>query len=123
MKSKILFVEDDQLVREAYEEALLSAGYDVQSAVDGMQGLAMAREGGYALVLLDIMLPKLDGLGILRELKKQPPDVKNGPVVVLTNLSHDPVIEEAAQLGAIETLVKSDIDPGILLETVKKYIG
>ncbi len=123
MAAKILLVEDDQLVREVYEEALRGAGFDVEVAADGEQGLAKAKLGGGDLVLLDIMLPKMDGLGILRGLKQEPPPLKNGPILLLTNLSHDPVISQGMELGASAALIKSDIDPGLLIEAVKGYIA
>ena len=122
MAAKILLIEDDRLVSEAYQESLRSEGYDVTAAEDGEIGLTKAREGGFDLILLDIMLPKLDGLGILRELRKSPPVAKNGPILLLTNLSHDPVISQAIDLGASAALIKSDIDPGLLIEAVKGYI-
>ncbi len=122
MQGKILLIEDDRLVREAYEEALRQAGYDITVAEDGEQGLEKARQGGFNLILLDIMLPKIDGLGILRGLRQNPPIEKNGPVLLLTNLSHDPVINEGIDLGASAALIKSDIDPGMLIEAVKGYI-
>lgn len=123
MAAKILLIEDDQLVREAYEESLRGEGFDVDIAVDGEEGLNKAKQGGYSIILLDMMLPKLDGLGILRALRQEPPVVKNGSVLLLTNLSHDPVINQALELGASAALIKSDIDPGLLIESVKGYVA
>lgn len=122
MADRILLIEDDAFTREAYEEALRSSGFDVNIAVNGEDGLAHAVKGGYNLILLDIMMPKMDGLEFLRKLGQQPPEVKNGPIVLLTNLSHDPVISQAMDLGATAALIKSDIDPGILIESVKKFM-
>lgn len=122
-QSRILLIEDDQLVREVYEEALRGAGFDVEIAADGAEGLAKAQMGGYNLILLDMMLPKLDGLGILRGLKQNPPINRNGPVLLLTNLSQDSIINQAMDLGASAALIKSDIDPGLLIESVKAYAG
>lgn len=121
--NRLLLIEDDQMVREAYEESLRSSGFEVDVAVDGEEGLTKAKEGGYDLILLDMMLPKLDGLGVLRSLRDKPPLEKNGPILLLTNLSHDPVITEAIQLGAVAALIKSDIDPGLLIEAVNNYIS
>ncbi|MBI3341684.1 response regulator [Candidatus Curtissbacteria bacterium] len=123
MATRILLIEDDQLVREAYEEALRGEGFDVEIAADGQEGLNKARLGGYSIILLDMMLPKIDGLGILRGLRQEPPQVKNGPVLLLTNLSHDPVINQAMDLGASAALIKSDIDPGLLIESIKAYVA
>ena len=120
-KKKILLVEDDQFTRELYEEVLKDAGFEVNSAVDGVDGLSKMTLGGYNLILLDVMMPKMDGLDVLRELMNNPPKVKNGPIVLLTNLTNDPVIDTAYGLNAKGHLVKSDITPGELVEHVKKY--
>ena len=120
-KKKILLVEDDQFTRELYEEVLKDAGFEVNSAVDGLDGLSKIKVGGYDLILLDVMMPKMDGLDVLRSLINEPPAVKNGPVILLTNLTNDPVIDTAYGLNAKGHLVKSDITPGELVEHVKKY--
>ena len=120
-KKKILLVEDDQFARELYEEVLKDAGFEVNSAVDGLDGLAKIKIGGYDLILLDVMMPKMDGLDVLRSLINEPPAVKNGPIVLLTNLTNDPVIDTAYGLNAKGHIVKSDITPGELVEHVKKY--
>src|SRR3990167_10068689 len=118
---KILLVEDDQFTRELYDEVLKDAGFTVDTAVDGADGLSKMTLGGYALILLDVMMPKMDGLDVLRSLMNNPPKVKNGPIVLLTNLTNDPVIDTAYGLNAKGHLVKSDITPGELVEHVKKY--
>ena len=118
---KILLVEDDQFTRELYEEVLKDAGFSVDTAVDGADGLSQMTLGGYNLILLDVMMPKMDGLDVLRSLMNNPPKVKNGPIVLLTNLTNDPVIDTAYGLNAKGHLVKSDITPGELVEHVKKY--
>jgi len=120
-KKKILLVEDDQFTRELYEEVLKDAGFEVNSAVDGLDGLTKIKAGGWNLILLDVMMPKMDGLDVLRSLMNEPPQVKNGPIVLLTNLTNDPVIDTAYGLNAKGHLVKSDITPGELVEQVKKY--
>ncbi|MCH7541221.1 response regulator, partial [Patescibacteria group bacterium] len=71
MAQRILVVEDDQFLRELYDELLREEGYEVDLAPDGEIGLAKIIKGGYELILLDIMLPKIDGLEILRRVKKQ----------------------------------------------------
>ena len=95
---RILIVEDDQFLREFYQELLQSEGYTVDVAADGGVALEKLMEGGYDLVLLDIMLPKKDGLQILRELKVSPSKQKNKAIVVLTNLGQDAIIKECFSL-------------------------
>lgn len=70
-----------------------------------------AQEGGFALVFLDVMMTKLDGLGFLKALKYNPPKQASGPVLLLTNLAHDPVVSKALDLGAKSYLIKSDLNP------------
>jgi|SRR3989344_1219932 len=122
--AKILLVEDDQFTRELYDEVLIGEGYDVTTAINGEEGLSKIEEGGYDLILLDVMMPKKDGLEVLRSLKDEPPKAKNGPIVLLTNLTNDPVFNSAYGLnvGVTDHLVKSDITPGDLVVKVKNYL-
>ncbi len=120
--AKILIVEDDQFLREFYQELLAGEGYTVDAAEDGQVGSEKAKLGGYDLILLDIMLPKEDGLGVLRDLKVAPPGQKNGPIVVLTNLGQDSIIKQAFALGAAGYLIKSAMNPDEVLTEVKSYL-
>ena len=121
---KILLVEDDQFTRELYEEVLKDAGFDTTTAVNGEEGLSHIQEGGFDLILLDVMMPKIDGLEVLRFLRNEPPKTNNGPIVLLTNLTNDPVFNSAYGLnvGVKDHIVKSDITPGDLLIKVKKFL-
>ena len=119
---KILIVEDDQFLREFYQELLQSEGYDVEVAADGEAGLNKLQEGGYSLVLLDILLPKKDGLQILRELKIQAPKNPSKSIVVLTNLGQDAVIKQCFELGAAGYLIKSALNPDQVLSEIKSYL-
>ncbi len=123
MAKKILVVDDDQYIRELYEEVLKEAGYTVETAVDGEEGLALMQKGGYDLVLLDVMMPKRDGLGVLSALNANPPVQKNGPIILVTNLGHDPIIKEAMQKGAASYMVKDSMNPDQFVENVKKQLG
>lgn len=121
-QKRLLIIEDDTATRELYKEVLEEAGFVVDTAPDGKEGLAKAQEGGYALMLFDIMLPKMDGLAIMGELKANPPKKANGKVLILTNLEHNTVISEGLKLGAVDYIVKSSINPGELVERVKGYL-
>lgn len=123
MAQKILVVEDDEFLRELYDELLKGEGYEVSVAVDGEEGLNKLSEGGFDLVLLDIMLPKMDGLEILRHTKDKPPKAKNGPVVLLTNLGQDSIIKEGFSLGASGYLIKSAMNPDQVLSEVKVFLN
>lgn len=123
MTKKIMVVDDDLYIRELYVEVLKDEGYTVESAANGEEALNKLKLGGYDLILLDIMMPKLDGLGIMDALNKTPPPVKNGPIILLTNLDHDPLIKDAMSKGAVAFIIKADITPADLLGQVKKYLG
>lgn len=118
---RVLLVDDDKYIRDVYEELLRSDNYQVDVAVDGEAALNLIREGGYALVILDVIMPKIDGIGILQELAEHPPKKKNKHILVLTNLANDPAVQQAKELGATECLVKAEINPEKFLQIVKKY--
>jgi DNA-binding response OmpR family regulator len=121
-KKKILIIEDDQEVRELYSEVLRDEGFVLDEAVDGKSGLAKVLSGKYDLLLLDIMLPKFDGLEILKTIRKKE-ELKDLPVVLLTNLGREPIIKEGFELGADGYLIKSEHTPGEIVEEVKKFLG
>lgn len=120
--ARILVVDDDLYIRELYEEILKRAGFEVVTAVDGEDGLVKIRQGGFNLILLDIKMPKLDGLAVLNNLSQTPPKVRNGPIVLLTNMAYDPVIQEALNKGASAYLVKVDLNPKSLVTRVAQLI-
>lgn len=119
--AKILIVEDDQFLRELYLDLLKAEGYLVDSVADGEDGIKKIKEGGYDLVLLDIIMPKIDGLEIMRRIKTDPPALPNKCVIFLTNLDKEEEIKTALQLGN-GYLIKSQITPGNLAEQVKSYL-
>ena len=119
---KILIVEDDQFLREFYQELLIAEGYFVDMAPDGEVALKKIWEKEFDLILLDIMLPKKDGVQILRELKTRPPKSPQVPIVVLTNLGQDTIIKECFDLGAEGYLIKSALNPDQVLTEIKSYL-
>lgn len=122
MDKKVLIVDDDQYIRELYEEVLRNEGCTVETAVDGLDGLQKLQQGGYDLVLLDVMMPHLDGLEVLEKLKADPNQVTNGPIIFVTNLSHDQVAKDALNKGAASYIIKTDYTPEQLVEFLQKYL-
>ena len=118
---RVLLVDDDKYIRDVYQELLQSEGYQVDIASDGQEALDLVSAGGYELVILDVIMPKIDGIGILTELKDHPAKKKNKHILVLTNLANDPAVQQAKELGADECLVKAEINPGKFLEIIGKY--
>lgn len=122
-KKRILIVEDELFIRDVYVTVLSEDGYQIDQAADGAEGIAKMQEGGYDLVLLDIMLPKMDGIAILSELQKNPPKKSNKAIVLVTNMDKDSTIAKAVSMGIRGYLIKSQIDPGQLKEEVKNYLA
>lgn len=121
--AKVLVVEDDQALRDLYALILRDAGFKVDEAADGEAALATMQKGGFDLVLLDIVLPKLDGIKILEKLKETPPDTPNKKIVVLSNLGHDEIIGNAMALGAVGYLIKSDYTPDQIVLRVQEFLN
>lgn len=118
---KILVVEDDLFLRELYTDILTAEGYRVEEAADGEEGLQKIKVGGYDLILLDIIMPKMDGLEVMRQMQNNPPQNPNKCVLFLTNLDKDEEIKTALKLGN-GYLIKSQITPGSLVEEIKMYL-
>lgn len=118
---KILVVEDEQLLREIYELALTSAGYKVSLASDGYEAISSMEKSMPDLILLDLLMPKLDGVGFLREsdIKKKWPQIK---IILFSNISSSKNLEEAMTLGATKHIVKSNLTPNQLLAEVKSIL-
>jgi CheY-like chemotaxis protein len=121
---KILLIEDETELRELYDMLLADEGYQVEAKADGKQGLEALEKGGYDLVLLDIMIPFIDGLEILETLSKSELKTKQDckSIVLLTNLAQDQTIAKALEYGVRGYLIKSDYNPEQFLETVATFV-
>lgn len=119
--TNILLVEDEQYLRELYQEILVEQGYKVETASDGEEGFNKVKQGGWDLVILDIILPKMNGLEIMRKLRNEPPLKPNKKIIFLTNLDKDEEIKEALQLGD-GYFIKSQVTPGTLVTELKSYL-
>jgi DNA-binding response OmpR family regulator len=122
---KILIVDDSRLLRIATERALVRAGYEVITAADGEEGLRLALESNPDLVVLDMMLPKLSGQEVLRELRMNPSSVST-PVIVLTSLSQsnrEKLLSEGANLYFEKSLLRLENGSGPLLAAVETLLA
>lgn len=119
---KILLVEDEDFIRELYTRQLTKAGFLVKSVADGQAGLALLKTEQFDLMLLDIMLPGMNGLQVLREFKTQNP---NSPMItiLLTNLGQEAVIKEGFELGAQAYLIKASYTPDQVVNEVKNALS
>lgn len=123
MEKKILIAEDDEFLREMYSDVLKAEGYSIETAVDGEEALNKILKGGWDLILLDIIMPKLSGLDVMRKAKGSPqPLTPNKCIVFLTNLDKGQEIKEALLLGN-GYLIKSQITPGDLVKEVQLYLS
>ena len=120
-KQKILIIEDDFFVRDLYDRELTRDGFKISTAEDGAEGLLNTLKEKPDLILLDIMLPKMSGLDVLKKVKEKE-EVKEIPVVLLTNLGQDNVIREGFSLGAVGYLIKAAYTPSQIIEEVKKFL-
>jgi len=107
-EKRVLVVEDDRFLRRACEASLRQRGFAVVAAVDGEEGLRLARAEAFDLILLDLLMPKLSGVEVLRALKGDAA-TRPIPVLVLSNSSRQQDIDEVMRLGAVGYLVKANL--------------
>ena len=119
---KVLVVDDEDAVREIYKKEFTMAKFNVVVAADGEEGLLKAAEETPDLVLLDVMLPKMSGIDVLKALK-QNPLTKEIPVLLLTNLGEETIIKEGFELGADGYLLKVSYTPAQVVEECRKFLG
>ncbi len=119
---KILIVEDELFLRELYIDTLTQEGYQIDWASEGEEALQKILKGGFDLILLDIILPKMNAFQIMESLNNNPAYKGNQtPIVFLTNIDNDGDIKKALSLGGAGYLIKSQITPGDLVREVKVY--
>ena len=122
MGDRIVLAEDDRFLRRACETKLRQCGFEVHSAVDGEEAVAVTREILPDLLLLDLLMPKLDGLGVLRALRALP-ETKDLRVVILSNSSKELEMSNASDLGAVAYWVKANMSLQELCERVQKLLA
>ena len=120
--AKVLIIEDDSLMVRMYQKIFEFEKYEVEVATDGKEGLKKASSGKPTLILLDIMMPKMNGIQVLEKLKADPATEKI-PVVILTNLSGQRDAETALKMGAVKYIVKSEHKPEEVVKIVKGILA
>ena len=121
MLKRIIVIEDEPAILSLYVDLLKKAGYQVDRAANGDEGFEKVKNQPWDLVLLDIMLPGVDGLRMLKEMQQQP-GMKKGTVVVLSNISSEHFVQEAMGFGADTYLIKSNNTPDKVVQTVGEYL-
>lgn len=122
MSKKIVLADDEQFISIAYSDGLTRAGYDIVVAHDGEEALEKIRAEHPDLILLDLMMPKVNGFDVLKAVKADP-QLQAIPVVILSNLSQHTDEDEVRRLGAMDFIVKSDISLEQLIERIKTYLA
>lgn len=117
----ILFIEDESALQKTFNDLLEKEGYQIISALDGEVGLKLAKSKKPDLILLDLILPKIHGFDVLKELKSSP-ETKDIPIIVLTNLEGMEDIDKAIELGAKTYLVKTQYNLNEVLDKIKKSL-
>lgn len=120
--AKIVLVEDDVVLSDMYLKKFSMEGYDIERAMDGEEGLALVKKLKPDIVLLDIMMPKKNGLDTLKDIKADP-ELKGVYVVLLTNVGEQNYIDEGFKLGANQYLMKSNFTPREVVEKVEEWLG
>ena len=121
-KKKILIIEDDVTMADMYKRIFERENFVVEVTFNGELGLQSAKKGGNDIIILDIMMPKMDGLDVLKKIKSDE-NIKPTPVIILTNLSNEAILTEAYELGASKYIIKSDISNEELVAKIKDYIA
>ncbi|PIS34360.1 MAG: response regulator [Parcubacteria group bacterium CG08_land_8_20_14_0_20_43_9] len=118
MQEHILIIEDDKFLRELISRKLLSDGFKIEEAIDGEEGLRKIEEVKPDLILLDLILPGLDGFEVLERIKDNP-STSAVPVLILSNLGQRDEIERGLKLGAVDFLVKAHFTPEEIVDKIK----
>jgi len=120
-KNKILIVEDEKILAEMYYDIFVNAGFKVFSAVESKQGLEIAKKEKPNLIILDILLPRENGIFFLEQQKKDP-EISSIPVVVFTNYDGPGIKRKAKKLGVKGYLIKANFTPQQFVSKIKGYL-
>lgn len=120
---RVLIAEDDFFIRDIYSKVFSLAGYTVDVAVDGEDTLnkIKVQQNPYDMILLDIMMPKMTGLDVLKQIRAMNTPAKNTSVFILSNLGQQNIIEEAFKIGMDGYIIKSQMTPQQIVEEINTY--
>ncbi|PIR07047.1 MAG: response regulator [Candidatus Komeilibacteria bacterium CG11_big_fil_rev_8_21_14_0_20_36_20] len=120
-KLRILLIEDEEMLANMYEIKFKNEGFELTKALDGAKGLELSKTIKPDFILLDIIMPKMDGFSVLKALKDDP-QTKDVPVMLLTNLGQEEDVKKGKELGAVGYLVKANITPAEVVSKVKEEL-
>jgi CheY-like chemotaxis protein len=118
---KIMLVEDEKILRELMSEELIKWGYQIETAIDGGEGLEKIRQFSPDLILLDLVMPVKNGYAVLVELRRDPL-FKNIPIIVISNSGQIDDLNRAYDLGANDVLIKAEFNPEQVAQKVKGWL-
>lgn len=118
---KILLVEDEKILAEMYSDKFSQAGFEMILAFTAEEGLKVAKKEKPDLIILDILLPRGNGIFFLKEQKKSP-EISQIPVIAFSNFDDPETRKKAIELGVLDYLIKTDYTPQGIVEKIKKYL-
>jgi CheY-like chemotaxis protein len=119
---KLIIIEDDLFIRELYKGVFTESGYLVDLAIDGKEALEKINSQTYDMILLDLVLPKITGIDLLRICREPSSHAKNTPIFLITNLGQEKIIDEAFKLGCQGYLLKAKLLPAEIVSQVSKFL-
>ncbi len=120
-KKKIFIVEDEKMLAEMYRDKLTRVGFEVYSAYDAEEGIELIKKNDPDLILLDILLPRENGVSLLSKIRKEE-KIALVPVIAFSNYDDKETKKEAENLGVKEYLIKTNYTPQEIVEKIKKYV-
>ncbi len=121
-RPRIIFIEDDEVLLRVYQDKLTMEGFEVDGARDGLEAIQKLELNDYDLVLLDLILPKLNGFEVLEQLRTSGWPAAKKPVIVFSNLGNASDINNARKLGANDYLVKVKLSPNQVVEKIRENL-
>ncbi len=122
MSKKILIIEDEEILLELLQKKLIQEGYEVRIAKDGVEGLEKIKEEIPDLILLDVVMPRMGGFEVMKELQKDG-KFSEIPIVIISNSGQPVELDLAQKLGARDWLIKTDFEPREVIDKVINQIG
>ncbi|MFA5166526.1 MAG: response regulator [Candidatus Paceibacterota bacterium] len=122
MPKKVLIIEDEEILSKLLKNKLQDEGYEAEVALDGQEGLAKAKSFKPDLILLDIIMPKVNGFEVLEKIKVDS-ELNKIPIIIVSNSGQPVELERAQKLGAVDWLVKTEFDPEEVIDKVIRQIG
>lgn len=121
MTKKILLIEDEKILAEMYKDKFTQAGFEIFLAFDSREGLALAKKEKPDLIVLDILLPRENGIIFLTWLRKEP-EISSTPVIAFSNYDNPETKRQAFKLGVKDYLIKTNYTPREIVEEIKNYL-